>query len=223
MKKSVIVISIILILALIAVSAFLIYDSQKEPNAGNNNTPPPLENPSSDTSDGDILYEINVDDEVVSITATKNGKTITEDFEMTAKVDDFNIITIPNIGKVVLILESNGEYQGIVIYQLIKDEIVSIGKIEDVSLMVKDVTYIVEPIDNIYAIHAFLPDESLITEKFEMNGEITNIEIVEIDIGCFVLITTVSDNISRVPIYRLTQSNTGNITGIKQVGLIQHK
>lgn len=86
----------------------------------------------------DVTYTVSVKDEVyATIKATKNGKTISKEFEMSAAITNTSVIDIFNLGKVVLVAETGGEYYGIQVYRLSQDyttgktlEIKNVGSIQ---------------------------------------------------------------------------------------------
>ena len=88
----------------------------------------------------DVTYTVSVRDEVyATIKATKNGKTISKEFEMGAMIANTGTMELPTIGTVALVADSGGEYYGVYIYQLVNDEIKLIGTIDCGADMVKEI------------------------------------------------------------------------------------
>lgn len=88
----------------------------------------------------DVTYTVSVRDEVyATIKATKNGKTISKEFEMGAMIANTGTMELPTIGTVALVADSGGEYYGVNIYQLVNDEIKLIGTIDCGADMVKEI------------------------------------------------------------------------------------
>lgn len=97
-----------------------------------------VENVYNDFFEWENTYTVSVRDETyATIKATKNGKTISKEFEMSAAIANTSVIDIFNLGKVVLVAESGGEYYGIEVYRLSQDyitgetkEIKNVGSIQ---------------------------------------------------------------------------------------------
>lgn len=88
----------------------------------------------------DVTYTVSVRDEAyATIKATKNGKTISKEFEMGAMIADTGTMELPTIGTVALVANSGGEYYGVNIYQLVNNEIKLIGTIDCGADMVKEI------------------------------------------------------------------------------------
>ena len=178
------------------------------------------------SNDDTISYEINkLSEGRVNVKATKNGKSTSKDFEMDAMIDKTGTIKIENIGEVVLVSESGGEYCKTHIYQLVNNEIKKLGDIDCGADMVKDATYKVNKINEGTAvIEANLNGES-IKKEFEMDAAIININVVDIfNYGKVVLVAETGGEYYGIQVYRLSQDyNTGKNKEIKKVGTIESK
>jgi len=206
----------IVLLVLATVGAYLLYNvygNNDVPQKGNGS---PNQNPVDNI---EVFYEISVRDELfVTIIATRDDDTFEEEFEMSATVVNTDTLILPNIGTVVLVEETGGEYYGIVIYQLVEDEIISICTI-DAASMIPDVIYTVsEANEQKPATITAMKDEDVF--ELEIAGNITDINVINLGVGLFVFI---EDDCSETLIFRLTMSSdTGSILGIKKVGSIQY-
>lgn len=180
----------------------------------------------SASTDDTISYEINkLSEGRVSVKATKNGKSISKDFEMDAMIDKTGTIKIENIGEVALVSESGGEYCKTHIYQLVNNEIKKLGDIDCGADMVKDATYKVnKKNEGTAVIEANLNGES-IKKEFEMDAAIINTNVVDIfNYGKVVLVAETGGEYYGIQVYRLSQDyNTGKNKEIKKVGTIESK
>ena len=178
------------------------------------------------SNDDTISYEINkLSEGRVNVKATKNGKSTSKDFEMDAMIDKTGTIKIENIGEVVLVSESGGEYCKTHIYQLVNNEIKKLGDIDCGADMVKDATYKVNKINEGTAvIEANLNGES-IKKEFEMDAAIINNNVVDIfNYGKVVLVAETGGEYYGIQVYRLSQDyTTGKNKEIKKVGTIESK
>lgn len=178
------------------------------------------------SNDDTISYEINkLSEGRVNVKATKNGKSTSKDFEMDAMIDKTGTIKIENIGEVVLVSESGGEYCKTHIYQLVNNEIKKLGDIDCGADMVKDATYKVNKINEGTAvIEANLNGES-IKKEFEMDAAIINTNVIDIfNYGKVVLVAETGGEYYGIQVYRLSQDyNTGKNKEIKKVGTIESK
>jgi len=178
------------------------------------------------SNDDTISYEINkLSEGRVNVKATKNGKSTSKDFEMDAMIDKTGTIKIENIGEVVLVSESGGEYCKTHIYQLVNNEIKKLGDIDCGADMVKDATYKVNKINEGTAvIEANLNGES-IKKEFEMDAAIININVVDIfNYGKVVLVAETGGEYYGIQVFRLSQDYiTGKNKEIKKVGTIESK
>ena len=190
------------------------------------NSSPTISNTVSvnNANENDVKYEISVKDEAKAvIEATKNGKTISKEFEMDAMIDKTGTMNIPNIGTVALISDSGGEYIGVHIYQLINNEIKLLGDINCGADMVKEASYTVETKDEgIAIINANVNGEN-ISKEFEMSAAITNTSVIDIlDYGKVVLVAESGGEYYEIQVYRLSQDyTTGENKEIINVGSIR--
>lgn len=205
-------------------------DTLKDNNTSNvvniNNSTNSSKASKSASSDDIISYEINkLSEGRVNVKATKNGKTISKDFEMDAMIDKTGTIKIENIGEVALVSESGGEYCKTHIYQLVNNEIKKIGDIDCGADMVKDATYKVNKInEGTTVIEANLNGE-IIKKEFEMDAAIINTNVVDIfNYGKVVLVAETGGEYYGIQVYRLSQDyTTGKNKEIKKVGTIESK
>lgn len=171
-----------------------------------------------------VTYSINTKDGIfATITATKNDKTVTKEFEMSAEILNTGTMELPTLGTVALVADSGGEYCGVSIYQLVGNEIKLVGTINCGADMVKDATYTVtNKNENTAIINAKINNET-ISKEFEMSTTITNTSIIDIfNFGKVVLISETEGENSKTQVYRLSKDyTTGKITEIKNVGSIQ--
>lgn len=178
----------------------------------------------NNANENDVKYEISVKDEAKAvIEATKNGKTISKEFEMDAMIDKTGTMDIPNIGTVALISDSGGEYIGVHIYQLINNEIKLLGDINCGADMVKEASYTVETKDEgIAIINANVNGEN-ISKEFEMSAAIANTSVIDIlDYGKVVLVAESGGEYYEIQVYRLSQDyTTGENKEIINVGSIK--
>ena len=180
---------------------------------------------SNNSNKNDVSYKISIRDEAyATIKATKNGKTISKEFEMKAKIANTGTIELPTIGNVALVAESGGEYYGVNIYQLVNNEIKLIGIIDCGADMVKDAAYTVETKNNSIAIINAKRNNENIKREFKMSATIANTSVIDIfDLGKVVLVAETGGEYYGIQVYRLSQDyTTGKTKEIKNVGSIQY-
>lgn len=173
----------------------------------------------------DVTYTVSVRDEAyATIKATKNGKTISKEFEMESMIADTGTMELPTIGTVALVASSGGEYYGVNIYQLVNDEIKLIGSIDCSADMVKEATYTVETKNEATAIINAKRNNENITKEFEMSAAIANTSVIDIfNLGKVVLVAETGGEYYGIQVYRLSQDyTTGKTKEIKNVGSIQY-
>ena len=86
----------------------------------------------------EATYTVETKNEATAIiNAKRNNENITKEFEMSAAIANTSVIDIFNLGKVVLVAETGGEYYGIQVYRLSQDyttgktkEIKNVGSIQ---------------------------------------------------------------------------------------------
>lgn len=177
------------------------------------------------TNTDDIVYTISIRDDIyATIKATKDGKTISKEFEMAGMIDKTETMDIQQIGKVALVSYSGGEACIVNVYQLVNTEIELLGTIDCGADMVKDATYTVEIKDETKAIIKAKRNDETITNEFEMNAAIANTSVVDIfNYGKVVLVAESGGEHYGIQVYRLSQNyTTGKTKEIKNVGYIQH-
>ena len=176
------------------------------------------------TNNDEITYTISTRDEIyATIKATKNGKTVSKEFEMSTMIADTGTMELPTIGTVALVADSGGEYYGVNIYQLVNDDIKLIGTMDCGADMVKEATYTVETKNEAtVTINAKRNNEN-ITKEFEMSATIANTSVVDIlKCGKVVLVAETGGEYYGIQVYRLSQDyTTGQTKEIKNVGSIQ--
>jgi hypothetical protein len=173
----------------------------------------------------DITYITSIKNETeITIEAIQNGTTITKDLIMDAAIYRADIIVIPNIGRVVFITLSGGEYYGIEIYQLVADEIKAIGSIDYINLMLEKVSYNINVRDESYATINTTVQGKTISKEFAMDATIAWSDVVIIqDDRQLALVATSSGEGYAVKVYQLKQDDyTGDIIGIEEVGFIDY-
>lgn len=179
----------------------------------------------NNSNKNDVTYTISVRDEAyATIKATKNGKTISKEFEMGAMIADTGTMELPTIGTVALVADSGGEYYGVNIYQLVNNEIKLIGTIDCGADMVKEATYTVETKNEATAIINAKRNNENITKEFEMSAAIANTSVIDIfNLGKVVLVAETGGEYYGIQVYRLSQDyTTGKTKEIKNVGSIQY-
>ena len=179
----------------------------------------------NNSNKNNVTYTVSVRDEAyATIKATKNGKTISKEFEMGAMIADTGTMELPTIGTVALVADSGGEYYGVNIYQLVNDEIKLIGTIDCGADMVKEATYTVETKNEATAIINANRNNENITKEFEMSAAIANTSVINIfNLGKVVLVAETGDEYYGIQVYRLSQDyTTGKTKEIKNVGSIQY-
>lgn len=179
----------------------------------------------NNSNKNNVTYTVSVRDEAyATIKATKNGKTISKEFEMGAMIADTGTMELPTIGTVALVADSGGEYYGVNIYQLVNDEIKLIGTIDCGADMVKEATYTVETKNEATAIINAKRNNENITKEFEMSAAIANTSVINIfNLGKVVLVAETGGEYYGIQVYRLSQDyTTGKTKEIKNVGSIQY-
>lgn len=177
---------------------------------------------STESKNSDVTYEITQKgDAKAMIKATKDGKTVSKEFEMDAEIDKTGTLDIPNVGKVAVVCDSGGEYYGVNIFQLVNDEIKKIGNINMGADTVKEATYTVENKNQYTVVINAQRNSEKITNEFEMNAEIANTNVVDIFGTKVVMIAEKGGEYYGIQVYRLSQDYTnGKIKEIINVGTI---
>ena len=172
-----------------------------------------------------VEYEISISEEIyATIKATKDGKIFSKKFEMGAMIDKVGTMDIKNIGKVALVSYSGGEACVVDIYQLINDEIKSIGSIDCGADMVNEASYSIEVKDERNAIIKAKRNSESIINEFEMNAMIDYTSVEDIlDYGKVVFVAESGGEHYGIQIYRLSQDYiTGKTEEIRNVGYIEN-
>ncbi len=185
--------------------------------------------PNTSKSD-DIKYDITkkknqYGEEVTAvIKATKDGKTVTREFEMSALIADTGTMILPSIGSVALVADSVGEYYGINIYQLVNGEIKKLGTIDCGADMVKEATYSVETKGETTAVITANRNGETTKKEFEMSATIAKTEVIDVlDLGKVVLVAETGGEYYAFKVFRLSQDYTnGKTSGIVEAGSIQY-
>jgi len=197
-------------------------------NSDNSDENTTIENnstPNTTTNNDGIAYTITTRDEIyATIKATKDGKTVSKEFEMAGMIDKTGTMDIKEIGKVALVSYSGGEACVVHVYQLVNTEIKLLGTIDCGADMVKEATYTVETKDEAKAVIKAKRNSETITNEFEMSAAIANTSVVDIfDYGKVVLVAESGGEYYGIQVYRLSQDyTTGKTKEIKNVGSIQH-
>lgn len=176
-------------------------------------------------NDNDITYTISIRDEIyATITATKDGNTVSKEFEMAGMVDKTGTMDIKEIGKVALVSYSGGESCVVHVYQLVNTEIKLLGTIDCGANMVKEATYSVETTGETKAVIKATRNSETITNEFEMSAAIANTSVVDIfDYGKIVLVAETGGEYYGIQVYRLSQDyTTGKTKEITNVGFIEN-
>ena len=185
--------------------------------------------PNTSKSD-DIKYDITkkknqYGEEVTAvIKATKDGKTVTKEFEMSALIADTGTMILPSIGSVALVADSGGEYYGINIYQLVNGEIKKLGTIDCGADMVKEATYSVETKGETTAVITANRNGETTKKEFEMSAAIAKTEVIDVlDLGKVVLVAETGGEYYAFKVFRLSQDYTnGKTSGIVEAGSIHY-
>lgn len=177
------------------------------------------------TNNDDIAYTIRTRDEIyATIKATKDGKTVSKEFEMGGMIDKTGTMDIKEIGKVALVSYSGGEACIVHVYQLVNNEIKLLGTIDCGADMIKEATYTVDTKNEATAVIKSKRNSETITNEFEMAAAIANTSIIDVfDYGKVVLVAESGGEYYGIQVYRLSQDyTTGKTKEIRNVGSIQH-
>lgn len=178
----------------------------------------------NNANNNDVTYTITTrDEEYVTIKASKDGKTVSKEFNMEAVIDKTGTIDVKSIGKVALVSTSGGESLNVHIYQLVNDEIKLIGIIDCGADMVKEATYTVETKNETTAVITAKRNEETTTKEFNMTAAIGNTSVIDVfDYGKVVLVEESGGEYFKIQVYRLSQDyTTGQTKEIINVGSIQ--
>lgn len=175
------------------------------------------------TKKDNIKYSITTKDEIYfTIQATKNGKTISKEFEASASIADTKTMLLPDVGSVALVADSGGEYYGINFYQLVNDEIQLIGSINCGADVVTEATYNVEIKNKNTAIITAKRNDENITKEFKVSSQIINSNIIDFfNLGEFVILSENDGEQIKLQAFKLCQDYiTGETTDIENIGSI---
>lgn len=179
----------------------------------------------NDFDKNNVAYSISIRDEsYATVTATKDEKTISKEFEMSAAIANTGTMELPTVGTVALVADTGGEYYGVHIYQLVNDEIKLLGTINCGADMVKEANYTVETKNKTTAVIKAKRNNESIVKEFEMSATIANANVIDIfNLGKVVLITEADEEHHEIKAYRLSQNYvTGETEEIRNVGSIQY-
>ena len=196
----------------------------------NSNASSATQAPQNTSKSDDIKYDISkkknqYGEEVTAvIKATKDSKTVTKEFEMSALIADTGTMVLPTIGSVALVVDSSGEYYCINIYQLVNGEIKELGTIDCGADMVKEATYSVETKGETTAVITANRNGETTKKEFEMSAVIAKTEVIDVlDLGKVVLVAETGGEYYAFKVFRLSQDYTnGKTSGIVEAGSIQY-
>lgn len=183
------------------------------------------DNISTNINLNDTKYEISIKDEVQAvIKATKDGKTVTQEFEMSGVIAEIGTMTLPTIGNVALVADTGGEYYGVNVFQLVNGKIEQLGTIGCGADMVKEATYEVTTKGETTAVITAKRNSENIKKEFEMDAAIAKTEVIDIlKCGKVVLVAETGGEYYAFKVFRLSQDYTnGKTQGIIEVGTIQY-
>lgn len=193
-------------------------------NTQNNNT----QNNSTqnnNTQSTDVTYEFSIRDiAYVTVKATKNGKTVSQEFEEET-IDQTGTMEINTIGKVALVSAGGGEASWVSVYQLVNDKIIKLGEINFAMPVARNATYTATKKSEGVASITSSFDGKIVTKEFEMGAGIARIDIVDFfNFGKVVLVAESGGESYGITAYRLIlEYPNGAIKGIEQVGTIDGK
>ena len=158
------------------------------------------------------------------IEATDDENTVSQEFELDAKIDKTGSMTIPNLGNVALISYTSGKTRIVNIYQQVEGGIKLIGDIECGKNMVEEADYTVDIKNNNIAVITAKRYDETVTSEFKMSTTIDNTNIIDIfDYGKVVLIAQSDGSNYSIQMYRLAQDyDTNRTQGIINVCDIQY-
>ena len=177
------------------------------------------------TNSDDIKYEISIRDEIyATIKATKDGKTVTKEFEMSGAIAETGTMTLPTIGSVALVADTGGEYYGVNVYQLVNGKIEKLGTIDCGADMVKEATYEVTTKGETTAVITAKRNSENIKKEFKMNAAIAKTEVIDVlKCGKVVLVAETGGEYYAFKVFRLSQDYTnGKTKGIVEAGTINY-
>lgn len=180
---------------------------------------------STNTNSDSIKYEISIRNEIyATIKATKDGKTVTKEFEMGGAIAETGTMTLPTIGSVALVADSGGEYYGVNIYQLVNGKIEKLGIIDCGADMVSEATYEVATKGETTAIITAKRNSENIKKEFKMDATIVKTEVIDVlKRGKVVLVAETGGEYYAFKVFRLSQDYTnGNTKGIVEAGTINY-
>ncbi|MBR3003289.1 MAG: hypothetical protein IKF38_07060 [Clostridia bacterium] len=182
-------------------------------------------NTSTNTNSDDTKYEISIRDEIyATIKATKNGKTVTKEFEMGGTIAETGTMTLPTIGTVALVADTGGEYYGVNVYQLVNGKMEKLGTIDCGADMVSEATYEVTTKGETTAVITAKRNSENIKKEFEMDAAIAKTEVVDVlKRGKVVLVAETGGEHYAFKVFRLSQDYTnGKTKGIVEAGTINY-
>lgn len=158
------------------------------------------------------------------IKATKDGKTVTKEFEMGAAIAETGTMTLPTIGTVALVADTGGEYYGVNIFQLVNGKIEKLGTIDCGADMVKEATYDVTIKGETTAVITAKRNSENIKKEFQMDAAIAKTEVIDVlKCGKVVLVAETGGEYYAFKVFRLSQDYTnGKTIGIVEAGMIQY-
>ena len=158
------------------------------------------------------------------IEATDDENTVSQEFELDAKIDKTGSMTIPNLGNVALISYTSGKTRIVNIYQLVDGGIKLLGDIDCGKNMVEEADYTVDIKNNNIAVITAKRYDETVTSEFKMSTTIDNTNIIDIfDYGKVVLIAQSDGSNYSIQMYRLAQDyDTNRTQGIINVCDIQY-
>lgn len=175
---------------------------------------------------GNIKYNITIiDEEHATIEATDDETTVSEPFELKAKIDKTGTMNIPNLGDVALISYISGKTRIVNVYQLVEGGIKLLGSIDCGKNMVEEADYSVDVKNSDIAVITAKRYDDTVTSEFKMSTTIDNTNIIDIfDYGKVVVIANSDGSHYNLQMYRLSQDyDTNRTLGIINVCDIQYR
>lgn len=207
------------------ISATINTEIPAQTTTSNSSTQKEVTNTSTNTDSDDIKYEISTRDEIyATIKATEDGKTVTQEFEMSGAIAETGTMTLPTIGSVALVADTSGEYYGVNVYQLVNGKIEKLGTIDCGADMVSEATYEVTTKGETTAVITAKRNSENIKKEFEMDAAIDKTEVIDVlKCGKVVLVAETGGEYYAFKVFRLSQDYTnGKTKDIVEAGTINY-
>lgn len=128
----------------------------------------------------DNVYTVDVRNEGYAIIkAIQNGKTISKEFELSGAICKAGVMDIKELGNVILVSDSAGEYLGVNVYKISNNEIKELGNIYYGADVLTSATYTTSIKNENTVVITGTSGEKTLTKEIEISEGIANVDVID--------------------------------------------